>query len=137
MAEPPERKVLKNLLVKLKAKSIASQNAFEKSYEDLGKTLMEFYNATKKFADQNPNDESAKDMKTLLVSITTLIGFHNKEATIAIEDLKLYVDALEDSYKELDETFEKAVYEPARRQAEAMIKEQEELSKKTKPEFYG
>jgi len=49
---------------------------------------------------------------------------------------KLYIDALEDSYKELDNTFEKAVYEPARKQAEAKIKEHEGLNKRTKPESY-
>jgi len=136
LAEPPERKALKNLLIKLKAKSLESENRYTESSKDLGQFIGEIYSKVRDLLQKHPEDENLKDFQTIWISLSALMGLHAKQVASTVEDLKLYIEALEDSYRQLDDTFEKAVYEPARKQAEAKIKEQEELNKRTKPDSY-
>ncbi len=130
LAEPPERKALKNLLVKLKAKSIESENRYVKNTMELNSLFTQMFGTVKERLNQNPEDERAKTTDDFLHFLYSTVGVHIRETISTIEDFKLYIESLEEAYKQLDDTFERAVYEPARKQAEAKIKEQEELAKK-------
>lgn len=56
-------------------------------------------------------------------------------STTTLEDLKLYIDALEDYSSELDKTLTD-IFEQAKKLAEEQQKKQEELRKRKAPESY-
>ena len=87
--------------------------------------------------EEYPQDDTMKGFQNTILMNTLMVGLHQKEAKAAIEDLKLYIEALEEAYKQLDKTFEKTIFEPAKKEAEIMIKEQKELGRRTKPKFYS
>ena len=136
MTEPPERIALRKLLVRLKAKSIASESAWKESWKSLAGFILGILGIIGKYASES-KDLGLREAYNRFLIVSSFIDSHHKQSAATIDNLLLYIESLEDAYEQLDETFEKAVYEPARKQADAEIKEQNEMSLKTKPKFYG
>jgi hypothetical protein len=67
----------------------------------------------------------------------------HRQAESTIGDFKIYVTALEGSYKNMDGDFDKSVAQPAEKEAQIKDKEEEErakameeYSKRARPKFY-
>ena len=132
MSEMPERKVLKEMLVKLKAKVIDSQkNLFLLSAglsEGMSKELTESYEKIIKMT-----DDRVRTVSLLIWSIfkTWKHNFNLLNANIGalIGDMDLYIETLEKYSTELDSTLTD-IFEKAKEIAEKKRKQQEELRKK-------
>lgn len=128
MSKTPERKVLKETIAKLKAKNIASYNfylatvkVFQDSIESLVKQLQAASSQLEK------GDQQKIDAVIVLLSVMGKDGTHLVTSSLnAINDLKLYVDILENYSTELDSTLAD-IFEKAKKYAEEKTKEQKEL----------
>jgi len=128
VSKTPERDVLKETIAKLKAKNIASYNfylatvkVFQDSIESLVKQLQEASSQLEK------GDQQKIDAVIMLLSVMEKDGTHLVTSSLnAINDLKLYVDILENYSTELDSTLTD-IFEKAKKYAEEKTKEQREL----------
>jgi hypothetical protein len=140
MSESVEKKVLKEMLVKLKAKLIESQRMFvtlsmamsSSSVQDLKSAL----ETTLKMPEGQP-----KTYALLLIAYLNTWGSNVNMVNITtaslMQDMNLYIETLERYSTELDSTlnsiFERAI-ESARKTEEEQRRQQEELSKR-KPDY--
>jgi hypothetical protein len=128
MSKTPERDVLKETIAKLKAKNIASYNfylatvkVFQDSIESLVKQLQEASSQLE------TRDQQKIDAVIMLLSVMEKDGTHLVTSSLnAINDLKLYVDILENYSTELDSTLAD-IFEKAKKYAKEKTKEQKEL----------
>ena len=128
MSKTTERNVFKETIAKLKAKNIASYNfylatikVFQDSIESLVKQLQEASSQLEK------GDQQKIDAVIMLLSVMGKDGTHLVTSSLnAINDLKLYVDILENYSTELDSTLA-GIFEKAKKYAEEKTKEQKEL----------
>ena len=140
MSELPERKVLKEMLLKLKAKIINSQKTF--------------FNISLEFIENSPKKmtslrESAMKMpegeaKTTALFIMTLMNNWNQNlnavnsyVTALVGDMNLYIDTLENYSTELDNTLTD-IFDRAKKRAEEQYKkqiEQQEKLRKKEPSY--
>lgn len=119
MSEAPERKTLKETIAKMKAKNIASYNfyiatvkIFQDSTKSLIKQLQEAASQLKK------EDQKKIDAVIMLLGVIGKDGTHLVNSSLnAINDLKLYIDILEDYSTELDGTLAD-IFEKAKKNAE-------------------
>lgn len=124
---------MKDVLSKLKAKTVSSQ----KRYADLAKSnlarLLGILAKVQSFAQENTNDELmslyANTLKELLEMIKTDVYMIVDESLNALLDYKLYTESLEDYFSEIDKAVKEAI-EQGKKEGEEQIKQQEELSKK-------
>ena len=79
----------------------------------------------------------------LLILLSEQVHTSHRQAENTIDDFKIYITALEGSYKNVDSDFDKTVAQPAEKEAEEKDREEEErakaieeYSKKTRPRFY-
>jgi len=134
LAEPPERAILRSVLMELKAKTLASEKSLLVESAGFIDRFVEFMHLVEQQSKvKSESSEMLKKLGSLLDTIFSLLLLFSRNLLVTLKDYEIYIKALESSFKEYDDTFEKQVYEPARKQAEAMIKEQEELSKRAKP----
>jgi hypothetical protein len=140
MSDSIEKKVLKEMLVKLKAKLIESQRMFtmlslglsSSSVQDLKSAL----EATLKMPDGQPKTNTLL-LIAYLNTWNSNVNMVNITTASLIQDMNLYIETLERYSTELDSTlngiFEKA-REYARTKEEEERKQQEELRKR-KPDY--
>ena len=135
MSEIPERKVLKEMLAKLKSKAINSEkfyqvfvvgiiSRFENLLQDLGKAYKE-----------NPDSELGFKIIALIRSLRDNIYWMMTTFANALEDKKIYLESLESYSKELDDTLSD-IFKQAEKMAEEQRKQQEEIMKRKSPESY-
>ena len=111
MAEVPDRKVLKDVLARLKAKTIST----EKHYHDLFDNTLALFNgilaATKDFERKLGAETGTITALTYLRSafVDSHIG-----AISLVDDLKLYTESLEKYSAELDQAFWGAIEKQAK-----------------------
>jgi hypothetical protein len=137
MTELPEKKVLKDLLIKLKARTLSSEESFQKtqadSFTSLKDILLKLIELNKDATGRDK--EIAKGFLTLVSLIGSDFKGISESAQRYHQDLKLYLETLEQYSTDLDKTLSQ-IFEEARKQGEEQIKEQEELRKRTSPDFY-
>lgn len=119
MSEAPERKILRETIAKMKAKNIASYNfyiATVKIFQDSTKSLI---NQLQEASSQLKKEDQKKiDAVIMLLGVIGKDGTHLVNSSLnAINDLKLYIDILEDYSTELDSTLAD-IFEKAKKNAE-------------------
>ena len=129
MSELPERKVLKDILPKLKLKAMNSENRFEQSATNTMSSLAKDINDVKQQIDKA---KSGKEKALLVVFLALANSMYSTTnmlimtARTVVEDLKIYIDSLEKYSMELDKAFWGAI----EKEVEKQRKQQEELRKK-------
>ncbi len=144
MSNACDATVLKNLMLYLKTKSLTSENAFKMGAKDSNDMLMDLFSIFQRYYDQAPETDKQilHSILDLIIVLSQQVRTSLKQAESALDDSKIYIAALESAYKTMDGTFEKSVAEPAKKEAEAKVKEEEERNKplddlrKVRPRFY-
>jgi hypothetical protein len=139
LTEFTEHKVLKDLLTRLKSHAIASEEDLKKEEERFIKRFEESHNRLRTVANQCENNPEAKQAFGAFSEITALMDVLAEDFTQSVhrnnENQRFYIDALEEYSTELDGTLTD-IFERARKEAEEQIKQQEELRKRTSPDYY-
>jgi hypothetical protein len=137
--------VLKNLLLILKTKSLTSQNLYKRSIKDVDDMFMDLLSIFQRYYDHAPegDKQTLRSMLDLLILVSQQVHTSHRQAESSIEDFKVYITALEGSYKTVDGEFDKSITEPAEKEADEKAKEDEEhtkaieeYSKRARPKFY-
>jgi hypothetical protein len=140
-----ERGVLKNLLLYLKTKSLTSENVFRRETREVDEMFMDLLGVFQRYYDTAPEKDrqTLRSMLDLIIIVSEQVHSSHRQAESTIGDFKNYVTALEGTYKSVDGDFEKAVTQPAEKEAEAKDQEEEERAKvieeysqKVRPKFY-
>lgn len=139
MEELPDKRVLKDLLAKLKSHTIASEEELRKEEERFIKRFEESHEKLKLLAkkcETEPNPKDAVDaFSEVIYRMDLLAEDFAKSVHRNTENVQFYIGALEEYSAELDGTLTE-IFERARKDAEEQIKQQEELRKRTSPESY-
>ena len=137
--EFPERKVLKDLLTKLKSHTIASEEELRKEEERFMKRFEESHGKLKALAEKCETAPRVKDavdaFSEVIIRMDLLAEDFAKSVHRNAENVKFYIEALEEYSTELDGTLTD-IFERARKDAELQIRQQEELRKRTSPDSY-
>lgn len=137
--------VLKNLMLYLKTKSLTSENLYKQSTKEVDDMFMDLMDVFQKYYDQAPegDKQTLRSMLDLIIMISQQVHTSHRQAESAMGDFKIYITALEGSYKNVDTEFDKNVAQPAEREADEKEKEEEERSKaieeytrRARPKFY-
>lgn len=137
--------VLKNLMLYLKTKSLTSENMFKRESREVDEMFMDLLSVFQRYYDHAPDadKQSLRSMLDLIILVSEQVHASHRQAESSISDFKIYVTALEGSYKNVDGDFDKSVAQPAEKEAEEKDKEEEErskaieeYSKKVRPKFY-
>lgn len=135
MSEMPERKVLKDILVKLKAKAITSM----KNYLELAKSTQEIFafnlKEAREYSNERAGDQAAFGIFTMSSILDSQVHSLIRYSISLLDDMQLYMESLEKYSGELDKTLWDAI-EQAKKKAEEQMKEQEEIMKRKSPESY-
>lgn len=139
MSEFPEKKVLKDLLIKLKSHTIASEEELRRDEERFMKRFEEAHGKLRALAKKCETAPSLKDavdsFSEVILRIDLLAEDFAKSVHRNEENVKFYIETLEEYSTELDGTLT-GIFESAKKQAEEQIREQEELRKRASPESY-
>jgi len=132
MSETPQRKVLKEMLMKLKAKVIDSQKMFFGLSITMTATQTQTLKESLESVLKMPEGE-AKTTALLTLSLFNSwnqnLNLLNTNIVALINDMNLYIETLERYSTELDNTLTN-IFEEAKRMAEEQLKQQEELKKR-------
>lgn len=136
MAELPERKVLKDMIVKLKAKVIESQQTFLNTSASINTVMT--YGLDRSLEAQSKMQSS--DGLVVMQGISSILQMYhqnfvllNNNISALIKDMNLYIETLEKYSTELDNTLSgifQMAEDKAKKDAEEQQKQQEELMKK-------
>ena len=133
MSEIPERKVLKNILSKLKSRTVTCERRFRQSLLSDTKLFDTILKDLEKLSEKGSEVlEPAYRLVSILHNV--FIRF-SLEALSLLEEYELYIESLESYSAELDKTLWDAI-EQAKKEAEEQIKKQEEIMKRKSPETY-
>ncbi len=137
--------VLKNLMLYLKTKSLTSENIYKQSTKEVDDMFMDLLGVFQRYYDtaQEADKQTLRSILDLIILISQQVHTSHRQAESAMDDFKIYITALEGSYKNVDADFEKNVAQPAEREAEEKEKEEEErakeleeYAKRARPKFY-
>jgi hypothetical protein len=137
--------VLRNLMLYIKTKSLVSENLFKQSTRDVDDMLLDLLSVFQRYYDgaQEANKQTLRSILDLIILVSQQVHTSHRQAESTVEDFKIYITALEGSYKTMDKDFEKSVSKPAEKEAEAKASEEEErakaideYAKKARPKFY-
>jgi len=129
MSEIPERKVLKDILLKLKTKTITSEERHGKLAITTRNAFRGYSNAIRKIVEDKSKTINKRGLLGAFGMIEEQVQALISDADALREDMKLYIEALEKYCAELDKTLWDAI-EQTRKEAEEQIKQQEKLMKK-------
>lgn len=139
MSQLPEKKVLKDLLAKLKSHTISSEEDLKKEEERFTKRFEESHTRLKNVARKCENNPEAKEateaFSEIMLLMDVLVEDFGKSVHRNNENVRFYIDALEEYSTELDGTLTE-IFDRARKEAEDQIRQQEELRKRTSPDSY-
>ena len=136
MSEAPEKKVLRELLSELKAKTMISEERFQKSVADVDKRIIKLWEMLERLLDKKQIEKTiATALGLLITSLDAQVEMSFTHSMTTLEDFKIYVGALERYSSELDQTLSD-IFEQAKKMAEEQRKKQEELMKRKAPESY-
>jgi len=137
--------VLKNLMLTLKTKSLTSENHYKREIKEVDDMFIDLMSVFQRYYDHAPegDKQTLRSMLDLIILLSEQVHSSHRQAENAMDDFKIYITALEGSYKNVDVDFEKAVAQPAEKEAEEKDKEEEdrakaieEYSKRARPKFY-
>ncbi len=129
----------------LKTKSLTSENMFRRESREVDDMIMDLLSVFQRYYDQAPeaDKQTLRAMLDLIILVSQQVHTSHRQAESTISDFKIYVTALEGSYKSMDGDFDKSVAQPAEQEAQEKDKEEEERAKaieeytrKTRPKFY-
>lgn len=131
MSETPERKVLKEMIQKLKAKLIQSVATYSGQQTLVTSSITEGLESI--FEQVGKVPEETKPFALLLYavvsSINTSLTLLIANVNTVLADMNLYNETLEQYSTELDKTLT-GIFEGAKKMAEEELKKQEELRKR-------
>ncbi|MDR0374073.1 MAG: hypothetical protein LBI79_11125 [Nitrososphaerota archaeon] len=137
--------ILKNLMLTLKTKSLTSENHYKREVREVDEMFIDLMSVFQRYYDHAPESDkqTLRSMLDLIILLSEQVHSSHRQAENAIDDFKIYITALEGSYKNMDVDFEKAVAQPAEQEAEEKDKAEEErtkaieeYSKRARPKFY-
>jgi hypothetical protein len=137
--------VLKNLMLTLKTKSLTSENLFKRETKEVDDMFMDLLSVFQRYYDKSPESDkqTLRSMLDLIILLSEQVHTSHHQAESAMADSKIYISALEGSYKTMDGDFEKTVSTPAEQEAKERDKEEEErakaieeYTKRGRPKFY-
>jgi hypothetical protein len=137
--------ILKNLMLTLKTKSLTSENLFKRETKEVDDMFMDLLSVFQRYYDKAPESDrqTLRAMLDLIVLLSEQVHTSHHQAEGALSDFKIYITALEGSYKNVDGDFEKTIAQPAEKEAEERDKEEderakaiEEYTKRGRPKFY-
>lgn len=139
MSDFPEKKVLKDVLAKLKSHTIASKQELRKEEERFVKRFEDAHEKLRVLAkkcETQPNVKDAVDaFSEVIYRMDLLVEDFSKSVQRNSENLQFYIEALEEYSTELDGTLNE-IFERAKKDAEEQIRQQEELRRRTSLESY-
>ena len=107
--------------------------------------FMDLLSIFQRYYDHAPESDkqTLRSMLDLIILLSEQVHTSHRQAESTIDDFKIYITALEGSYKNVDGDFDKTVAQPAEKEAEEKDKEEEErakaieeYSKRGRPKFY-
>jgi hypothetical protein len=107
--------------------------------------FMDLLSVFQGFYDHTPDSEkqALRSMLDLIILLSEQVRTSHRQAESSIGDFKVYITALEGSYKNVYGDFDKTVAQPAEREAEEQDREEkerdqalEEYTKRARPKFY-
>jgi hypothetical protein len=137
--------ILKNLMLTLKTKSLTSENMFKRETKEVDDMFMDLLSVFQRYYDKAPESDkqTLHSMLDLIILLSEQVHTSHHQAENDLGDSKIYISALEGSYKTMDGDFEKSVSQPAEKEAEERDKEEEErakaieeYTKRGRPKFY-
>jgi hypothetical protein len=128
----------------LKTKSLTSENLFKRETKEVDDMFMDLLSVFQRYYDHaaEGDRQTLRSMLDLIILLSEQVHTSHRQAESALSDFKIYITALEGSYKNVDGEFEKNVAQPAQKEAEAKDKEEAEREKaieefmKNRPKFY-
>ena len=129
----------------LKTKSLTSENLFKRETKEVDDMFMDLLSVFQRYYDHAPESDkqTLRSLLDLIILLSEQVHSSHRQAENAIDDFKIYITALEGSYKSVDGDFDKTVAKPAEKEAEEKDKEEEErakaieeYSKRERPKFY-
>jgi hypothetical protein len=129
----------------LKTKSLTSENLFKRETREVDDMFMDLLSVFQRYYDHAHDSEkqTLRSMLDLIILLSDQVHASHRQAESSIDDFKIYIKALEGSYKSVDGDFDKTVAQPAEREAEEKDQEEEErakaieeYSKRERPKFY-
>ncbi len=92
---------------------------------------------------QDSDKQTLRSMLDLIILLSEQVHSSHRQAESTIDDFKIYITALEGSYKSVDGDFDKTIAQPAEKEAHEKDEEEderakaiEEYSKRARPKFY-
>jgi undecaprenyl pyrophosphate synthase len=129
----------------LKTKSLTSENLFKRETKEVDDMFMDLLSVFQRYYDHSAagDKQTLRSMLDLIILLSEQVHNSHRQAESTIDDFKIYITALEGSYKNIDGEFEKNVAKPAEKKAEERDKEEEErhkaieeYTKRGRPKFY-
>ena len=129
----------------LKTKSLTSENLFKRETKEVDDMFMDLLSVFQRYYDHAPESDrqTLRSMLDLVILLSEQVHTSHRRAESTIDDFKIYITALEGSYKSVDGDFDKSVARPAEKEAEEKDKEEEErtkaieeYTKRGRPKFY-
>jgi undecaprenyl pyrophosphate synthase len=129
----------------LKTKSLTSENLFKRETKEVDDMFMDLLSVFQRYYDKAPDTDkqTLRSMQDLVILLSEQVHTSHRQAESTISDFKIYITALEGSYKNVDGDFEKSIAQPAEKEAEEKDKEEEErakaieeYTKRGRPKFY-
>ena len=129
----------------LKTKSLTSETLFKRSTKEVDDIFMDLMSVFQRYYDHAPevDKQTLRSMLDLIILVSQQVHTSHRQAESTMGDFKIYITALEGSYKSMDGDFEKSIAQPAEKEADEKAKEEEdrtkaieEYSKKVRPKFY-
>jgi hypothetical protein len=136
LSELPEKKVLKQAIIKLKSNALTSEETYNNHIKNFNYYLLSIVEGLKKVSSETKNEG---DKKKVDATIGLLIGLAQEASLLIVKSIetlngwKTYTEILESYSSELDSTLTK-MFQDAVKQYEEQIKKQQELIGKT-PEY--
>jgi hypothetical protein len=132
-------------MLTLKTKSLTSENIYKRETKEVDDMFMDLMSVFQRYYDHAPegDKQTLRSMLDLIILLSDQVHASHHQAESALGDFKIYITALEGSYKNVDGDFEKTIAVPAEKEAEEKDKEEderakaiEEYSKRARPRFY-
>ena len=129
----------------LKTKSLTSENLFKRETREVDDMFMDLLSVFQRYYDHaaDADKQTLRSILDLIILLSEQVHTSHRQAESTIDNFKIYITALEGSYKNVDGDFDKTVAQPAEKEAEEKDKEEEErakaldeYSKRARPKFY-
>ena len=93
----------------LKTKSLTSENLFKREIRDVDEMLMDLLSVFQRYYDhaQDNEKQTLRSMLDLIILLSDQVHTSHRQAESTIDNFKIYITALEGSYKNVDGDFDR------------------------------